>query len=116
MAQVSFYKDNWPNIITVVIVLLTMIITFQIFKIDFNPVKDKEIKKIVTVETFKIKLPECEKRSVEGCKSSPDCVLLDGSKCVAGTAYGPTVLVEDGKNVEYNYYFHKHECFGKNCP
>ena len=48
----SFLKKYWPSILTVVVTFLTLIIAFKILDVNFNPVVNKKIEKIVTVETF----------------------------------------------------------------
>ena len=55
---------------------------------------------------------KCEQLSVESCKIPACCVLLNGSKCVAGNINGPIFLTEDGKNIDYKYFYNKNECYG----
>ena len=54
----NFLEDNWPYIIIVVLTFLTLILVFNITGVDFNPKKNKYIKKIVTVETFFGNVPD----------------------------------------------------------
>lgn len=59
----------------------------------------------------------CKLIDVDKCGSTSCCVLLGGSKCVAGDANGPTMKVNYSdifiKNKDYYYYQGK--CYG-NCP
>ena len=43
----SFLATHWPSILTVVICFLTILTAFKILNIDFNPVVDKRINKII---------------------------------------------------------------------
>ena len=42
------------------------------------------------------------------------CVLLNGTKCVAGNINGPTYLTENGKEIDQLYFYYKDICYG-NC-
>jgi len=55
---------------------------------------------------------KCEQLSVETCKIPECCVLLNGTKCVAGDVNGPIFLTEDGKNIDYKYFYNKNQCYG----
>ena len=48
----SFLKTYWPSILTVVVTFLTLITAFKILDVNFNPVVNKKVEKIVTVEAF----------------------------------------------------------------
>jgi len=126
----NFLKENWPHILTVVIVFLTLIVTFQIMGVNFSPYKDKQVQKIVTVETFDTKpsldpVPSnhnndlhkihktCKSLSKNACSNASYCVLLNNSTCVGGNKHGPTYLTDNGKNVDFDYYHHKNTCRGK---
>ena len=108
----SFLATHWPSILTVVICFLTIITAFKILNIDFNPVVDKRINKIITVETFD-STPDvnaihskyhdqpdvlhdyCTTFSKKGCASAKYCVLTEDNKCVGGKKGkhgGPTYL------------------------
>jgi hypothetical protein len=52
---------------------------------------------------------KCEKLSGENCKIPSCCVLLNGTKCVAGNQNGPIY-----KDMDYKYYVNKNNCYG-NC-
>ena len=56
---------------------------------------------------------KCKKLSNINCKIPSCCILLNDSKCVSGNLYGPTFLTEEGKNIDYEYYNYKGECYGK---
>ena len=49
---VDFLKTYWPSIMSVVITFITLIIVFQIVGVNFTPVEDKHIEKVVTIESF----------------------------------------------------------------
>jgi hypothetical protein len=56
---------------------------------------------------------KCGALTPESCNQTDCCVVLNGSKCVAGNARGPTFQVdESGKDIDYAYYSYKNECFG----
>jgi hypothetical protein len=57
---------------------------------------------------------KCNKLSSKNCKIPDCCVLLNGTKCVAGNIDGPIFLTENGKDIDQLYYLHKDQCFG-NC-
>ncbi len=50
---------------------------------------------------------KCNALSNESCNYISCCVLLNGSKCVAGDANGPTYLTDQGNAIDYNYYRHR---------
>ena len=128
----NFLKKQWPSIITVVIVFLTLIIIFQIVGVNFSPIQDKHVEKVVTIESFDTEPTQdvipanhnhnpkplhetCTSHSKRACKTASFCVLLDGEKCVGGSRHGPTYLTQDGDKVDFNYHYHKNKCYGK-CP
>ena len=57
---------------------------------------------------------KCNNLSPENCKVPSCCVLLNGSKCVAGDMNGPIFLTEEGITIDYQYYYNKNKCYG-NC-
>lgn len=128
----DFLKKQWPSILTVVITFLTLILVFQILGVNFSPVEDKHIEKVVTIESFdtdpsqeviqdnnnhdhKALHDTCTTHSKQACKTASYCVLLDGESCVGGNRQGPSYLTKNGNKVDYKYYYHKHKCYGK-CP
>ena len=132
MNPVDFLKKQWPSILTVVITFLTLIMIFQIVGVNFSPVEDKHVEKVVTIESFDTDPSQsvipgnhnhdpkplhdtCTTHSKRACKTASFCVLLDGEKCVGGNRHGPTYLTQDGDKVDYNYYYYKNKCYGK-CP
>lgn len=129
MSPSDFLKKQWPNILTVVITFLTLIMIFKIVGVNFTPVQDKHIEKVVTIESFDTDPSQdviaenhhhnpkplhdtCTTHSARACKTSSFCVLLDGEKCVGGDKHGPTYLTQDGDKVDFNYYHHKNTCHG----
>lgn len=59
---------------------------------------------------------ECSKLDASTCGSTSCCVLLGGSKCVAGTARGPTYQgnYADSLLRDKDYYHYQGQCYG-NC-
>lgn len=59
---------------------------------------------------------ECGKLDTNLCAATNCCVLLGGSKCVAGNATGPTSKLHYGDITIRNrdYYYYKGKCYG-NC-
>ena len=103
---------------------LTLILVFQILDVNFSPIENKHIEKVVTIESFDTNPSQdvipgnhnhnpkplhdtCTTHSTRACKTASFCVLLDGEKCVGGNKHGPTYLTQDGDKVDYNYYYHK---------
>ena len=56
---------------------------------------------------------KCINLTPENCKIPSCCVLLNGSKCVAGDMNGPLFLTEGGRTVDYQYYYNKNKCYGE---
>ena len=57
---------------------------------------------------------KCRQLSATNCKIPECCVLLNGTKCVAGNINGPTFLTKDGKKADQLYFYYKEQCYG-NC-
>ena len=57
---------------------------------------------------------KCNQLSATNCKMTDCCVLLNGTKCVAGNINGPTYLTENGKEIDQLYFYYKDICYG-NC-
>jgi hypothetical protein len=56
---------------------------------------------------------QCGVLTNENCNQTDCCVLMNGKKCVAGDANGPTFSVDDqGKDIDYKYYTYKNNCYG----
>jgi hypothetical protein len=131
MYMTNFLIDHWPHIISVVIMLFTFIIIFNILGVNFSPIKNTHVEKVVTIEGFDThptletvpnnnyntqqKHEICKDLSSSACTNASFCTLLNGEKCVIGSKHGPTYLTEDGNKVDFNYYYHKGKCYGK-CP
>lgn len=128
----DFLETYWPSILTVVVTFLTLLTVFKMTGVNFTPVEDKHVDKVVTIEGFE-STPDseavvaandgdklalhgiCTGLSSKACKNASYCVLLSGDRCVGGTKRGPTYLTKDGNKVDYEYYHHKGECKGA-CP
>ncbi len=128
----AFLQQQGPNIVTVVVVLLTLLVLFAILGVNFDPVVDKHVEKVVTIESFGPSLraesacdryhgdPKkvdgwCQSLSKKGCVAASCCVLLDGERCVGGSRSGPTFHTSNGKDIDYDHYHHRDDCIG-NCP
>jgi hypothetical protein len=58
----------------------------------------------------------CNGLTSENCKNSNCCVWTNGSKCLAGSATGPTYKTDsDGKNLEVDNYYYMNKCYGSGC-
>ena len=53
----------------------------------------------------------CGRLTNENCRNSECCVLMNGKKCLAGNANGPTFKSNDLKN-----YYYMGKCYGEGCP
>ena len=60
----------------------------------------------------KKKSEKCQELSAENCKLTDCCILLNGTKCIAGNTSGPIFLTEDGVEVDQRYFFFKETCYG----
>jgi hypothetical protein len=140
----EFLTEQWPIILTVVIIFITLLTLFAILGINFNPHKNKIIQKEVIVESFNdnnnddkktlsddfctqfssqsdVLNKQCNKLTEHNCNTTGCCVWLNGKQCVAGNERGPTFLTSktDKKtavDVDVAYYYYKDKCFGKGCP
>ena len=60
---------------------------------------------------------QCNKLTSSNCNASTCCVLLNGQKCVAGSASGPTFQTDSQQNpINIDYYYYQNKCYGNNCP
>ena len=59
----------------------------------------------------------CAKLTNKNCNSTSCCVLVNGKKCAAGNADGPTFNThKNGKTKNIDYYYYQSKCYGNNCP
>lgn len=134
------------KIFIVVVILFGLILTFNIYdsKNPNTTSSTKQLKEVVTIETMKTPdnskidlqmdssmsfcqshehLPSgstleksCDGLTNENCKTVSCCVLLNGEKCVAGGANGPTFNTEiDGSKRNVDYYYYQNNCYGSSC-
>ena len=125
----TFLHMYWPYIVTVVVSFLTLIVIFNILGVNFNPIENTQIEKVVTIENFKTHptldtIPKshnydlnkthgtCKGLSNNSCTNASFCVLLDNEKCVGGNKRGPTYKTEKNIPVEYTFYIYKGTCYG----
>ena len=128
----EFFKQNGAYVMSVIIFFLTCLTLFSILGVNFEPIPNHHIKKIVTLESFDSAIaadgacktylsdPDkldkwCQNLSPKNCNVCSYCVLLNGIKCAGGDHQGPTFSKRAGEKVDYAYYHHKGTCKG-NCP
>lgn len=60
---------------------------------------------------------QCGGLTNTNCVTTSCCVLANGTKCLAGSANGPTFLTNlDGSNINVDYYYYQGKCYGSKCP
>jgi len=60
---------------------------------------------------------ECAKLTDKNCGATSCCVLVNGKKCAAGNADGPTFNTDsNGKTKNLDFYYYKSKCYGPKCP
>jgi len=60
---------------------------------------------------------QCAGLTNTNCVTTSCCVLANGTKCLAGSANGPTFLTNlDGSNINVDYYYYQGKCYGSKCP
>lgn len=60
---------------------------------------------------------ECAKLTDKNCGSTSCCVLVNGKKCAAGNADGPTFNTDsNGKTKNLDFYYYQSKCYGPKCP
>jgi hypothetical protein len=134
------------KIFIAIVILFSMILYFTVYdnnnNIENTP---SQLKEVVTIETMtthnksKMELEmdggsafckshhhlpsanklenSCSGLTKENCKSVSCCVLLNGEKCVAGGASGPTFRMEtNGTKRSVDYYYYQNKCYGNKCP
>jgi hypothetical protein len=57
---------------------------------------------------------KCKLLSNSNCSLSKCCVLLNGTKCVAGNVNGPTYLTDQGNQIDFNYYMYGSKTYPEN--
>jgi hypothetical protein len=56
---------------------------------------------------------KCNQLTAESCNQTDCCIYINGKKCVAGDANGPTFTTDsNGKDIDYAYYSYKNLCYG----
>ena len=59
----------------------------------------------------------CERLTSKNCKTSNCCVFVNGNKCSAGDASGPTYKTDaNGKPIAIDNYYYQNKCYGNGCP
>lgn len=58
---------------------------------------------------------KCKMLDNDNCNLPDCCILLNGTKCIAGDIKGPSYLTDQGNKIDYNYYLYKNKCYGAGC-
>jgi hypothetical protein len=58
---------------------------------------------------------KCKMLDNNNCNLPDCCILLNGTKCIAGDVKGPSYLTDQGNKIDYNYYLYKNKCYGAGC-
>jgi len=128
------------KIFIVVIIIFGIILVMNVFNIKNKQPVTKQLKEVVTIEkmttntdlkydnaasfcTSHDNLPSgstledsCNNLTNENCNSVSCCVLMNGEKCVAGDAQGPTFKTEtDGTKRNIDFYYYQKKCYGNGC-
>lgn len=56
---------------------------------------------------------QCSTLTSENCNATDCCIWVNGTKCVAGDASGPTYI--SGIKTDADYYSYKYQCYGGGC-
>lgn len=120
------------NVFIMVILILTILVILDIYKINLNtPTIKKKLLQVVTIEGMngsnsfckshlgksEVLDQSCEKLTERNCNSTSCCVYLNGNKCVAGSGNGPTFkTTTTGDKINVDYYYYQNKCYGTNCP
>lgn len=85
-----FFSENGISIINVVIIFLMLIVMFSMLGINFNPIKNKTVQKVVEIESFTCNRSDllenekgCNTLSRPNCISTSCCGWLNEEKCVS---------------------------------
>lgn len=124
----NFIETNYVGIFLVVALVICLITLFAITNIDLNTHPTYKLIDTATIETMNNmfepstsfcneyvgqseRLEEaCSKLTEKNCKNISCCGLLNGDKCVAGGARGPTYKTDDDNmpiSVDSYYYMGK---------
>lgn len=134
--MVEFIKDNYLNILIIVIIVLCLLVIINLKGINLNPPKpESKLLQEVTVEGYEneeeinqLKLNpsdgfcesylgnsaelevECNKLTESNCAETKCCVFTlnkESRKCVAGSINGPTYKTDkDGKLITMDSYYY----------
>jgi hypothetical protein len=130
------------NVFITVVIIFALISFISTIGINLDtPEEPKKLLQVVTVEGLKNKLDTsiimnksdafcekyrgssdslntaCTKLTDKNCKSTSCCVLVNGKKCTAGNADGPTFNTDkNGKTKNIDYYYYRSKCYGNKCP
>jgi len=127
--------NMFPLMITVAVIIMGLIIFFAIIEFDLLPIKNRQIEKIVDIESFnnmeqgfckshegnRPKLQtSCSELTKDNCLATTCCVYakIDGvDSCHSGDINGPTFRRDgNGKTKDMDYYYFRNKCIGKGCP
>jgi hypothetical protein len=133
----KFFKEHGANVMTGVIIIITLLVLFDILGVNFDPIRNTHIQKVVTVEKFTDASDEADALNTKNpsaiCESGysldekdkicrnlikKNCVLTDccgwlvekdkDGVCVGGNVNGPTYHEnEDNKEIILTEWIHR---------
>jgi len=133
----SVFDKVGPQMLSVAIIIIGLIVFFAIVELKMTPIKDQQVQKVVNIEAFdnnanndngfckthegdRNKLQEsCSKMTKDNCLATSCCVyaLMDGKEqCHSGDMNGPTFKRDkNGKTKNIDYYYFRNKCIGTGC-
>lgn len=114
------------NVFAMSFIILALMLFLDLLNIDLNsPPPIKKLKQVLTIEGLDMNPSDdfcrekgtkfsCEDLTDKNCNKASCCVLLNGDKCVSGSADGPTFKTSKGEKVNVDYYYHQNRLYGEN--
>lgn len=123
-----------PQMLSVAIVMIGLMVFFAIIEFNLTPVRDIHIQKEVQIEAFDTKndgfckthegdrnklQKSCSELTRDNCLATSCCVYakMEGiEQCHSGDLNGPTFKRDkDGKTKNIDYYYFRNKCIGNGC-
>lgn len=122
-----------PQMLSVAIVMIGIMVFFAIIEFNLTPVRDIHIQKEVLIEAFdnnngfckthegdRNKLQKsCSELTRDNCLATSCCVYakMEGvEQCHSGDINGPTFKRDkEGKTKNIDYYYFRNKCIGDGC-
>ena len=122
-----------PQMLSVTIVMIGIMVFFAIIEFNLTPVRDIHIQKEVKIEAFdnndgfckthegdRNKLQKsCSELTRDNCLATSCCVYakMEGNEqCHSGDINGPTFKRDkSGKTKNIDYYYFRNKCIGNGC-